>query len=526
TELLRRVRLPGEAARRYPHQLSGGQRQRVVIAGVLAARPRLIVLDEPTTGLDAAVRAGVLDLLGRLRAELSAAVVLISHDLDLVGRHCDRVGVLYAGRLVESGPVAGILGDPAHPYTAGLLDSAPRLGMPRRVRRLAPIAGRLPVLGATSPGCAFAARCPVADAACTAVEPALDERAVPGRAVRCLRPGAAPRIAAEATDQTAATVPPEPGGPPLLEVRGLVRGYGSTAVLDHVDLTIGAGEVVGLVGESGSGKTTLARAIAGLHAEGTGQLRFAGAALPAGLRRRSPALRRRIQMVFQDPDTTLNPSQPVRRILERALRTLRGAPGVAALAARTRLDEDLLRRRPGQLSGGQKQRVAIARSFAGAPELVICDEPVSALDVSVQAAMLELLAEQRERTGTAYLFISHDLAVVGYLADRVAVLYRGVLVEHGPAGPVLAGPHHPYTATLVGASRSEPSGPPEPSGPAPVNGAGCLFFHACAQRIPGLCDATAPPVTEAEPGHFVRCHLDPAALPRTEPTTSIGGVRA
>ncbi|MEV6931333.1 ABC transporter ATP-binding protein [Dactylosporangium sp. NPDC051485] len=507
--LLDRVGLPGGAARRYPHQLSGGQRQRVMIAAVLAARPRLLVLDEPTTGLDAATQAEVLDLLARLRAELSAAVVLISHDLELVGRHCDRVGVLYAGRLVESGPAAEVLADPAHPYTAGLLDSAPRRGVPRTVRRLAAIPGRPPLPGDPVAGCVFAARCPVADSACAPAEPAPAD--LPGgRAVACVHPRTAPRRRAE----TAVAVPAAvPVAEPLLEVHDLTRAYAGTAVLERVDLTIGRGEVVGLVGESGSGKTTLARAIAGLHPDGTGRLRFAGADLPARLARRDPDVRRRIQMVFQDPDTTLNPAQTVRRILERARRTLGGEPDVDTLAARTRLDGELLDRRPDRLSGGQRQRVAIARSFAGRPALVICDEPVSALDVSVQAAVLEVLAEQRERTGTSYLFISHDLAVVGYLADRIAVLYRGVLVEQGPAHAVLAGPHHPYTAALVGAGRPAP--------PALAPAAGCRFFAACFRRIEGLCDTTAPPDTQLGPRHTVRCHLDPAALPRTDSITSI-----
>ncbi|WP_344407293.1 ABC transporter ATP-binding protein, partial [Dactylosporangium fulvum] len=344
---------------------------------------------------------------------------------------------------------------------------------------------------------------PVADAACTAAEPALDVRTVPGRAVRCIRPGAAPPASGPGPAATEPSAPP-PAAAPLLEVRGLVRRHGRSTVLDHVDLTVAAGASVGLVGESGCGKTTLARAIAGLHPDGSGELRLHGAALPAALARRTPALRRRIQMVFQDPDTSLNPSHTVRRIL-------RDGPGV---------EDDLMDRRPATLSGGQKQRVAIARSFAGPPDLVICDEPVSALDVSVQAAVLEQLAEQRERTGTAYLFISHDLAVVGYLADRIAVLYRGVVIEHGLAAAVLAGPHHPYTAALVGAEPSAvPAGPTAPA-------AGCRYFTACTRRIAGLCNTTAPPAAEPAPGHVVRCHLEPAALPRGAAPAPIGGVRA
>jgi peptide/nickel transport system ATP-binding protein len=288
--------------------------------------------------------------------------------------------------------------------------------------------------------------------------------------------------------------------------------------VDHVDLMIRQGEVLGLVGESGSGKTTLARAVAGLGPTGPGELRLLGVELSPRLARRSAAQRRRIQMVFQNPDATLNPSHTVRTVLTRALTTLAGPEGPAPLdrlTERTRVDPDLLDRRPARLSGGQKQRVAIARSFAGEPELVVCDEPVSSLDASVQASVVELLAEQGERAGTSYLFISHDLAVVGYLADRIAVMYRGAVVESGPAGAVLRGPSHPYTSLLVAAASRVPGGGAA-SPPAPVaggGGAGCRFADRCAYRVDGLCEVAAPPELTVAPGHTVRCHLERAALP-------------
>ncbi|MET7801669.1 ABC transporter ATP-binding protein, partial [Streptomyces decoyicus] len=390
--LLRRVRLPhpGQIARRYPHQLSGGQQQRVVIAAALAVRPRLLVLDEPTTGLDASVEHEVLGLLAELCTELRAATVFISHDLGLVGRLCDRVGVLYAGRLVELGEAGPVLEAPSHPYTSALLSSVPVLGVTRRESPLRPIPGRLPLPGEAGQGCSYAPRCPLAGDGCRAGEPALDEAAVPGRAVRCLRAGEPLPVPAV----------PQPGRQPsetasraILEVRGLVRRYGDTVAVDQVDLTVRAGEVVGLVGESGSGKTTLARAVAGLGHGGAGRILLHGREVPARLARRDADTRRRVQMVFQNPDATLNPSHRVRTVLERAIATLADPEAhvdIGELTDRTHIDEELLAARPAALSGGQKQRVAIARSLAGHPDLVICDEPVSALDASVQAAVLRL----------------------------------------------------------------------------------------------------------------------------------------
>ncbi|MGW1024259.1 dipeptide ABC transporter ATP-binding protein [Streptomyces sp. NPDC002577] len=520
-ELLRTVRLPDpeQLAHRYPHQLSGGQQQRVVIAAALAAQPRLLILDEPTTGLDASVEHEVLGLLKELRGRLNAAVVFVSHDLGLIGRMCDRVGVLYAGRLVETGQVDEVLATPAHPYTAGLLAAVPVLGATRHERPLRPVPGRLPLPGDTTTGCAFAPRCPLAEDACRAAEPELNAEAVPGRAVRCVHPGQTavkPRPAAgDERPKETSTV--------LLEVRDLVRRFGTTVAVDHVDLTIREGEVLGLVGESGSGKTTLARAIAGLAPDGEGELRLRGEPLPTGLRRRDTQVRPRIQMVFQNPDASLNPSHTVRTVLKRSLATLANpaATSLEALLDRTRIDADLLDRPPAQLSGGQKQRVSIARSFAGRPDLVICDEPVSALDVSVQAAVLELLADQRDRTGTSYLFISHDLAVVGHLADRIAVMYRGAIVEEGPAGDVLRGPSHPYTALLVeAASRPVATSSPQAPENAPTRPSGCRFADRCARRITGLCEAVTPPQRDLGAGHVVHCHLDPSDLPAGIPATA------
>ncbi|EIV96228.1 ABC transporter ATP-binding protein [Frankia sp. QA3] len=523
-ELLEAVRLPEPAliARRWPHQLSGGQQQRVGIAAALAGRPRLLVLDEPTTGLDASVEREVLDLIEALRREIDAAILLVSHDLALVARHCDRVGVLYAGRLVEQGAAADLLTTPRHPYTAALVAAAPSIGVSRRERRLLAVPGQPPPPTDRPAGCTFADRCPLADEACRASEPPLAPAtgAPDGHTVRChhhdrLEPPHRhlPQRPGQPVGAGAVQADARPG---LLTVRGLYRAYGRTPVLADVDLDIAYGEVLGLVGESGSGKTTLARAVVGLGPDGPGEIRLAGRPLPAKLSRRCADDRRRVQMVFQDPDTTLNPRHTVAGVLGRALVTLRGKGTVADLARRVQVDPRLLPTRTPRLSGGQKQRVAIGRAFAGEPELVVCDEPVSALDVSVQAAVLELLATARDTDKASYLFVSHDLAVVGYLADRVAVLHRGRIVEVGPATAVLAGPHHPYTHTLTTAAA-----PPPPRHPS-AGVRGCGFAASCPHRLEDRCDTLDPPVRLlAGPAgtapHSVRCHLDPAQLPVVAP---------
>jgi len=510
-DLLSAVRLPDPdaIARRYPHELSGGQQQRVVIAAVLAARPSLVILDEPTTGLDASVEAEILALLEDLRRDLDATLVLISHDLGLVGQICDEVVVLYAGQVVERGAAADVLTTPRHPYTAALLASAPTFGVPRRQRRLLAIAGTPPDPAAPPPGCRFAPRCAFADDTCRADSP--PARVVDGRTVRCHH---AELLDLTATARPGADAPvPRPGS--LLQLNGLTRRYGSLAVVDDVTLDIAPGEVFGLVGESGSGKTTLARAVMGIGPRPrSGTMRLSGNALAPVLRRRGRAVLRRMQMVFQQPDTTLNPSHRVRTVLARALETLDGTDSVETLAARAQLDAALLDARSTDLSGGQKQRVAIARAFAGSPDLVVCDEPVSALDVSVQAGVLEVLADERDRTGTSYLFISHDLAVIGYLADRVGVMYRGQLVEVGATDDVLSGPHHPYTAALVlAAQRRERRRSATPPAQAAI-ATGCRFAARCPHHLGDVCAEQPPPLRTVAEGHQVRCHLPIDQLPK------------
>jgi peptide/nickel transport system ATP-binding protein len=526
--MLEKVRIPDARAvlRRYAHELSGGQQQRVMIAMALALDPRLLVLDEPTTGLDATVEADVLDLLAGLRAEFDTSILFISHNLAIVARLCDRVGVLYAGRLIEEGAAHRLFGTPRHPYTLGLLRSVPRLGVGKHIRRLEPIRGSLPPLGSDPPGCVYAPRCSIARERCV-VEPPPLYPVGPGHRSACHYHQDVPAI--PPSDETAPIRRPQGPSETLLRVEHLVKTYrsGGTAVqaVADVSLEIRRGEVFGLVGESGSGKTTLARCIAGLVVPTGGDVKLAGTLLHAG-KGEGRELRRQLQMIFQNPDSALNPQHSVRRILRRSLLLLAGMRSRDAQDARAtelvdavRLEPHHLNSRPGSLSGGQKQRVAIARSFAGRPSLVLCDEPVSALDVSVQAAILNLLTDLQSDEDVSYLFISHDLGVIRYLSDRIGVMYLGWLVDVGPAERVFAPPHHPYTEALISAIPSlDPASAParvrlKGELPSPANPpSGCRFHTRCPRFLGDLCRTVEPPWQRDDQDHVYRCHIPPADL--------------
>jgi peptide/nickel transport system ATP-binding protein len=579
-EVLTKVQIsdPGGVMKRYPHQLSGGMLQRVVIAMALASEPSLLILDEPTTALDATVESEVLDLISGLKAELNTSLLFISHNLGVIAKMCDRVAVLYAGEVVEEGPALEVFSGPRHPYTVGLLRSIPSRDLSdtssgRGVLQTIP--GSLPSPGSITQGCIFAPRCGLADDHCRKDAPPLYELGG-GRGARCHYsdraeeiplvtdmppvvpdadddgsapdPGSADTSPGDATRPVGRAVAPGPGAaetagdgpqdapgeaPPLIRVRSTSKTFRqsgqSVRGLLGVDLDIRAGETVGLVGESGSGKTTLARVLLGIISpDDGGTIQLDGHDLSATARARSAADQKALQIVFQNPDSALNRRHSIRQLISRSLSKLGGYSGQAlkdrlmSLLASVRLSERYLPMRPSQLSGGLKQRVAIARAFAGDPRIVVCDEPTSALDVSVQSAILNLLTSLQRSQQVAYLFISHDLGVVRYLADRIVVLYLGRVMEIGPAERVFEGPHHPYTEALLSAVptlhdldrqriRLEgeiPSGADPPSG--------CPFQTRCPRKIGEICETTEPELIEEEPGHGIRCHIPLEELRRLQ----------
>jgi peptide/nickel transport system ATP-binding protein len=455
---LERAGLPSDDVfqRRYPHQLSGGQQQRVCIAVSLVCEPPIVVLDEPTTGLDVVTQARILDELMRLRREHNVAMVYVTHDLAVVAGFADRVAVMYAGRVVEEGRTADVLRHPKHPYTRGLLSSIPDHVDPQE---LAPMPGVAVGVGEHPPGCAFQDRCSLRVEACTRTVPEL--RAVrPGHRARCLNaelvgdPARRPAAVRDVPADSAAILR-------VVNLRCEHRGrHGVVTAAENVTFDVGAGECVALVGESGSGKTTIARTIAGLHPIADGRIELAGERVTGLARRRPLEQRRRIQIIFQNPSDALNPRHRVSEIVARPARTLGRLGAVEALDEAARLLE-LVRlprrtgsRYPAELSGGERQRVGIARALAARPDLIICDEITSALDVSVQAAVLRLLEQLQDELGLALLFISHDLGVVATVADRVLVLEQGQLLETGPTGRILNAPQHPYTQGLLAAAPS------------------------------------------------------------------------
>lgn len=524
-EALRTVQIsdPGRVLRAYPHQLSGGMLQRVVIAMALASEPSLLILDEPTTALDATVESEVLDLVSSLRSQFHTSLLFISHNLGVIAQMCDRVGVMYAGEIVETGPVDQIFNDPRHPYTVGLLRCIPRRGHQKDRGRLDTIQGYLPSPGEIATGCIFAPRCALADDRCRRDSPTM--YTVTGEhGSRCHHFERAPELPRVMPEDVVLRSPTGTGDV-AMSLRNVSKTFHTKGEHVHalvdVNLDLLQGETLGIVGESGSGKTTLAKVILGLTSPDDGSmLELGGAVLAPTLVQRSRDQLRSLQIVFQNPDSALNRRHSVRRIIGRTLSKLAGVHGadrerlLGEIIRSVRMEERHVAMRPGQLSGGLKQRVAIARAFAGSPKVLVLDEPTSALDVSVQAAILNLLADLQVRDRVTYLFISHDLGVVRYLSDRIAVLYLGRIMEYGPAETVFSGAQHPYTEALLSAvpsldgsrrERIKLTGEiPSPANPP----SGCVFHSRCPRRLAnGVCDDEEPPLVEVEPGHQMRCHI-------------------
>jgi len=527
-ELLRQVGIadPERRLDEYPFQFSGGMKQRVMIAIALAGEPDLLIADEPTTALDVTVQAQILDLLAQLQRERGMGMLLITHDLGVVAKMAHRIGVMYAGELVEVASREEFFSRPQHPYTQALFAALPEVS--RRGMALTTIPGQVPSLAAMLAGCRFADRCPHVMPVCREISP--DWRGVAAsHTLRCHWTGSTAAVANHTPRMGLGHLMPEMA--PFLDVvdlkvhfpirRGILqRTVGQVLAVDGVSLAISAGRTLALVGESGCGKTTVGKALLQLVEPTAGSVRLGGSELVGMQGKRLRAARRHMQMVFQDPFASLNPRLRVGEIIAEGMSALGlesdsagQGRAVAALLKQVGLPDEAAGRYPHEFSGGQRQRIAIARALAVQPELLICDEPTSALDVSVQAQILNLLKKLQEELGVAYLFITHNFAVVEYLANDVAVMYLGRIVERGSAEEVLRSPKHPYTQALLSAvpvprldahsaAIRLPGETPSPANPP----AGCHFHPRCPLAV-DVCRQRYPGSSEISATHTVNCHL-------------------
>jgi len=559
-QMLKRVNMPDveNVMRRYSHQISGGQQQRVVIAMAMLNNPALIIMDEPTTALDVTVEAAVLDLLEELKQDFNAANIFITHNLGVVARVSDYLCVMYAGQMVESGPLAEIFRNPRHPYTMGLLACVPRLGDSKLESILEPIRGRVPPPAERPKAeCIFAPRCDYATEECRQARPGLTE-VIPGHLARCI-------YALEIQDRKrtrkrdkieAPAAQAENADKDLLEFEHLKVYYPQESnsvvslfgmgekkfvkAVDDVSVRVAKGRTLGVVGESGCGKSSLVKGLIGLEPISGGDVHFMGLDTTMPVTDRDTKLIKEMQMVFQNPDSTLNPSYSVGSQIARPIRRFKTVPRgqvkdeVIRLLKAVRLPPTFYERLPRQLSGGEKQRVGIARALASRPDLIICDEPVSALDVSVQAAVINLLLEIQQVFGSSMIFIAHDLSVVRFFSDDIAVMYLGQIVEIGPADAIYLPPYHPYTEALLSAvpipdpdveqkelrlSGNVPSALNPPSG--------CRFHTRCPRRaemLPNggkICETEVPPWRTSDRNHRILCHIPLEELCKIDPVVKV-----
>ena len=543
-EMLEKVFIvdPASSAGKYPHELSGGQQQRVVIALALACNPDLLILDEPTTGLDVTTEANILDLIEALKNRYGSAILFITHNLGVIAKVSDRLGVMYAGNMVEGGAVKDIFQQPFHPYTEGLLNCIPKIEQKSAKIDLQPIKGRLPDLHVLPKGCIFHPRCPYVEESCRKTEPDL-EAIEDGRESACLlwRKLYTQRAASGVREGVAGRKEPKTQGSShtsgysdLIRLHSVKKYFGGISIferlvgvredyvhaVDDVSLAIAPGQVFGLVGESGCGKSTLGRSLVKLLNITEGGITYEGKNIWKLNRNENKAYCKNVQIIFQNPDSSLNPKKTIREILARPLRLYKNRKesqlenSVTELLKMVRLREDYGSRFPYELSGGEKQRVGIARAFAADPQFIVCDEPVSALDVSVQASILNLLLDLQRNFQVALLFISHDLSVVQHISHKIGVMYLGKLCETGETDQVFSPPFHPYTQALLSAvprigSEEEREvirlTGPVPSAKNPPKG--CRFHTRCPQKIGTICEEKIPPDCQPTPGHSIFCHL-------------------
>ncbi|UXX81535.1 dipeptide ABC transporter ATP-binding protein [Roseovarius pelagicus] len=508
----------------YPHELSGGQQQRIVIAMALSCDPEVVVLDEPTTGLDVTTQGQIIRLLRSLKVKLGTAMLYVTHDLNVLAQIADRVVVMYAGCVVETAPVDLLFEQPGHPYTRGLIGSIPSIRQTaRNEMRLQGILRRSEL----GNGCPFAARCQYATDRCVHEMPER-EQAAALHELACHHWRDLPKYAAYVSADAKTEIASVADRKDVLTVEDLDISYGSTGffsrllsrgtapVVKGFSLTIKRGEIVSLVGESGSGKSTIAKAITGMIESVSGSIKYMGDQELGLIAARKNDLLREIQYVFQNPDSSLNPRRTIRATLTRPIR--RFQPDLTAnqrlelmvsALRNVQLDESYLSRYPGQLSGGERQRVAIARGLVANPSLLLCDEILSALDVSVQAKVIDVLLDLRKQGDIAMLFISHDLSVVRAISDRVVVLYKGAVMEQGKTDRIYEPPYHPYTHVLLSAA-PEPGralGEGEPVELPKLSGEGCVFANRCPWKKGEICDRETPAVRQTE-DLTIHCHHD------------------